>query len=198
VALALAGWLLVACGGPTSSSEDMAGITGDMASQLTLSVVLLPPTVDGLGPVGGQLELHQLGVFADVSADARTMVPSAEFHLPDDHRDLDFPDAPYGLYSRVGAHFDELSVHTTWRGTPLAVYLEIENLAIDLRGAGVEYGPGQSASLKVQVDESMWFDPVALDAATVDAGQITLDALHNTTAGVAFAKAAQKSFSLLQ
>lgn len=194
VVLGLVGTTAVGCG--QASSPPVVDAGSDLMSQLSLSIAVNPPLVSGLGPVLGQLELHNFGVIADVTNDARTTLPLVQLHLPNGSLDTVFPDAPYGLYSHVAANLDEVSLQTTWRGTPVLLQIEGEYLSVDLLAPAQEYGPSMSAHLGVQLDMSGWFDPARLDAAVLDQGVILIDFRHNAGIAAAMASAIQASFSL--
>ncbi len=173
------------------------GIPGPNAPvQLSMSLALTPPSIDGLTVSGGLLELKGVGVFGDVPADARTLVGLVSFALPKDSGNIPFPDAPYGLYSRASANIDDVAIQGTWRGKPLVVAFEAEYLAVDLRASAIEYSPTQGAKLAVQIDMNAWFDPAALDAVESDDGVLRIDAHDNEGLAADMARAIQRSFTL--
>jgi hypothetical protein len=172
MALSLAG-----ChGGGAGASHDMAQPAATGA--LVLTVAAVPPTLAGLTIDSGRLELRGLSIFGDVAADARTMVLSSRLDLPSGSFDNTFPDAPYGLYSRARFGIDDAHLQGSWKGTPLSVSFEAEQLSIDARGPALDYGPMQGAHFVLTVDPTSWFDAAGLDAAAAS-GSIQIDSLHN-------------------
>lgn len=188
--------LLLGCGEP-SASATVDGGDGGSAATLSLTIAVSPPVIEGLTSVSGELELHRVGVFADVAGDTRTMVQRLELKLPGPPTALEFPDAPYGLYSHVGGGLDDITIEGSWRGTPLIFAVEVENLSIDLHATATEYGPTQSAHFDVNVDMTRWFDATLLDNAVVDQGRILIDARHNTDLAVTMSRSVQASFAVV-
>jgi hypothetical protein len=180
-ALALGATLATSLGGCSGSTASPTVDGGNVeAHQLSLGFSLGAPALAGLELTAGMLELERVSVFGDVAADERTVVRHFLLSVPKDKRDQIFPDAPFGLYSRVQAGPLELHAQGSWRGTPLDIDLENTDLSVDLRGAALDYSPEQSARFEIVIDAGAWFDAAALDDARVSFGKIRVSSTQNT------------------
>ncbi len=194
------GALLGGCGGSTASAPGIDGGAADgapspAAGALGLSVEVRTGALAGLSFSSGDLELKNVALLGDVAANDRTTVALAQVAVPG-RAGFTFPDAPYGLYSRVHASVDDVHLTGSWQGTPLSVSLEIQFISIDVRGPTLDYEPMQGAHFVLTADVSMWFDAATLDAATLDNGTITIDYLHNLDASTKLLLALQRGFTV--
>jgi hypothetical protein len=111
---------------------------------------------------------------------------------------LDFDHLPQGVYSRVQFSVDGVTVHGSWRGTPLTAMVGMfGGNQIDLRSStGREIGPGLDATLSVAVDVSSWFAGDVLDGATSSGGQIVCDMQNNPMVTGQLSMLVNSSFTL--
>jgi hypothetical protein len=202
IALALVtalGGAVVGCGKAPSSmmqSQDMT--PGPSGSVLALNIAIVAPTTVGLVISSGSVEFERLSLYGDVPADMRTMT-HVSASLPADQKEVTFPAAPYGLYSRAQVPVDDVHAHGTWKGTPLDIYFEPDSTRIDLSGPTLDYEAGMSEAFLITMTNDAWLTPAILDGAAVGAdGTIHVDQLDNPSTVSAMSGALQGAFTLAQ
>jgi hypothetical protein len=109
-----------------------------------------------------------------------------------------FDHLPQGVYSRLQFSVDTVAVAGTRRTTPFSVHIGMfGGNQIDVRAnAGQEIGPGESATLVVDIDVASWFSEAVLDGATVSGGQIVCDGASNPMTTGAISMRVDDSFTL--
>jgi hypothetical protein len=164
---------------------------------LTVAVQPTVSAVSGLQLTSGHMQIEGLTVLGDVAPDGRSMVSEFNLDLLSAGASFSLSMLPQGVYSRVRLNVDHASVAGTWNGTPLTVSLESDDgAAVDLRSNGVEVTPGHDGELLLGVDAGAWFAGNVLDGATVVAGQIVVDSLHNATVATQLISSIPGSFTL--
>lgn len=149
------------------------------------------------------LHFQNLSVFGDVAPNGRSMLSSAQLDLLGQPMTYSFEMLPQGLYSRVRFNVSEAQIQGSWRGHPLQIGIESDDLGgavIDLRSpSGVEVQPGQDGSFAVAESLSAWFDGNLLDSATPDAnGKITINDDVNRAVASQLSAKMVASFTLSQ
>jgi hypothetical protein len=105
---------------------------------------------------------------------------------------------PPGLYSRVLLVVESVTVHGSWRGTPLTAQLGMFGGGlVDLRSTtGVEVGAGENGAFMITVDPGVWFANGVLDSAMVTNNMIVCDQQNNPNIAAQLISRVTMSFSL--
>ena len=167
--------LLVAagCGGGGAPLSSDGGADG--LAQLTLTISVNSPALDGFVLTRGELELEEIGLIGDAPYDGRSQLGRATFPLGAGPQRFVFPEAAQGLYSRLRAEIDHLEIYGTWRGLPLHLQTAGDERVVDLRGPDATLSPTQPASFQLVVDGAQWLTAATLDGVAPISGAIEID-----------------------
>jgi hypothetical protein len=182
---------LAACGGPTTPPPNPG----------VLSMTLTPSTlsVTGLETTTAKVPLMNVTVLGDVAPDGRSMIAELDLDALAGAKEYSFSTLPQGVYSVISFNFGASQFEGTWRGMPLHIHLEADDVRTptQLRSpSGFEIGPGMDAALSIAVDTSSWFAGNLLDRATPVAGVITIGDNSNEPVAEQLASQIAASFSL--
>ncbi len=166
-------WACSGCGETGFPVAEDGGADGLV--QLTLTVSVVGPALDGLVVTSGELELEETGLVGDAPYDGRTQMRRATFVLGGAPQSFVFPLAAPGLYSRLRTEIDHLELSGSWRGMPLHIQTAGDERVADIRGPDEQLSPTQSASFQLLVDGTKWLTAATLDGVAPTSGFLEID-----------------------